>query len=50
MGLMTLETGVRIPVMAITFSCAEIHFPTVYNLQCYQRLVPLIPCLCGGGV
>ena len=24
-------TGVRIPVTAITFSCAAIHFPVVYN-------------------
>ena len=37
------------PVTAITFSCAAIHFSTVYNLHCHQRPVPLIPCLHGVG-
>ena len=40
---------VQIPVTAITFSRAAIHFPTVYNLQCHQRPAPLIPCLYGAG-
>ena len=33
------------PVTAITFSCAAIHFPAVYNLECHQAPAPLIPCL-----
>ena len=33
------------PVTAIAFSCAANNF-----LQCYQRSVPLIRCLCGVGV
>ena len=33
------------PVTAITFSCATIYFPSVYNLQGHQRSVPLIPSL-----
>ena len=37
------------PVMAITFSCAAIHFSSVYNLQRHQRPLPLIPCLYGVG-
>ena len=41
----TLGTGVRISVMAITFNCAAIHFLAVYNLQRHQRPVPLIPSL-----
>ena len=41
-----LGTG-KILVMAITFSCAAINFPAVYNLQLHQKPVPLIPCLCG---
>ena len=44
-GYMTLGTGVRIPVMAVTFSCAAIHLPAVYNLQRHQRSNPLISCL-----
>ena len=36
-------------VMAITFSCAAIHFPAVYNLQHHQRSVPLKPFLYGVG-
>ena len=40
-----LGTGVRILVTAITFCCAVIHFPIVYNLQRHQTPVPLIPCL-----
>ena len=35
------------PVTAITFGCAAIHLPTVYNLQCHQRPVHLIRCLYG---
>ena len=35
----TLGTEERIPVMAITFSCATIHFPTVYNLQHHQKFL-----------
>ena len=37
------------PVTAITFSCAAIHFPGIYNLQLHQRPVPLISCLYGVG-
>ena len=33
---MTLGTGVRIPVTAITFNCVEIHYPDVYYLQCFK--------------
>ena len=44
-----LGTVVRIPIMAITFSCAAIHIPAVYNLQRHQRPVPLVPCLYGVG-
>ena len=29
-------------VTAITFGCAAIHFPTVYNLERHQRPVPFI--------
>ena len=32
-GYVTLETVVQILVTAITFSCAVIHFPIVYNLD-----------------
>ena len=39
----------RNSVTAITFSCAAIHFPTVYNLQHHQRPVLLITCLYGVG-
>ena len=46
-GYVTLGTGVRFPVTAITFSCAVIHFPTMYNLQHHLRPVNLIPCLYG---
>ena len=42
------DTG-RNPVTAITFSCAAIHFPIVYNLQHHQRSAPFIPCLYGVG-
>ena len=34
---------------AITFRCAAIHFSAVCNLHRHQRLVPLIPCICGVG-
>ena len=37
MGLLTLGTRVGIPVTAIVFSCATIHFLDVYNLQRHQR-------------
>ena len=33
-------------VTAITCSCPAIHFPAMYNLQCHERPVPFIPCLC----
>ena len=46
---MTLRTGVRILVMAITFSSAAIYVLAVYNLQRRQRPVALIPCLDGVG-
>ena len=36
-------TGVRIPVTAIIFSCAAIHFLDAYDLQHHQRAVPLMP-------
>ena len=39
----------RIPVTAITFSCATIYSHSVYNLQRHQRSVPLIPFLHGVG-
>ena len=38
-----------IPITAITFSCAAIHLPAVYNLQRHQRPVPLLQCLYGVG-
>ena len=44
-GYVTLGTVVRIQVTALTFSCAAIHFQAVYNLQRYQRPIPLIPSL-----
>ena len=44
-----LGIGERIPVTAITFSCAAFHFPAVYNLQHHQRPVPLTPGLYGVG-
>ena len=37
------------PVIAITFSCAAIHVPTVYNSQHHQRSLSVIPCLYGVG-
>ena len=37
------------PVTAITFSCAAIHFPAVYNLRRHEKPVPHIPRLCGVG-
>ena len=40
LGKVLGEMGVN-PVTAITFGCATIHFPTVYNLQCHQRPGPL---------
>ena len=41
-GFVSLGTGVRILVPAITFSCATIHFQAMYNLQRHQRPDPLI--------
>ena len=38
---------IYIPVSAIIFSCAAIHFPAVYNLQQHQWSVSLMPCLYG---
>ena len=43
------QPSIFVSLCAITFSCAAIQFPTVYNLQCHQRPVPLIPCLFGVG-
>ena len=37
------------PITPITFSCAAIHFLTVYNLQHHQRPIPVIRCLYGVG-
>ena len=37
------------PVTAITFHRAAIHLLAVYNLQCHQRPVRLIPGLYGWG-
>ena len=43
-GLVTEDMGMN-SFTAITFICAAIHFPAVYNLWRHQRPVPLIPCL-----
>ena len=48
-GYVTLGTGIRISVTAITFSCATIDFTTAHNLQSHHRSVPLITCLYGMG-
>ena len=45
-GLVTLGMS---PVTDITFNCAAIHFPTVYNLRHHQRPFPFIPYLYGVG-
>ena len=45
--LVTLVTGVQNRVTAITFNCATIHSPAVYNIQRHQRPVPLIQYLDG---
>ena len=34
-------------ITAIAFSCAAIHFPTVYNIQHHQSPVTLMSCLYG---
>ena len=36
------DSSKDLAVMAITFSCAARHFPAMYNLQGYQKPVPLI--------
>ena len=41
--------GLVNPLTAITFSCAAIIFPTVYNLQHHQWPVSLITSLYGVG-
>ena len=33
------------PLTGITFSCAVVNIPAMYNLQHHQRPVALIPCL-----